>query len=255
MVNLMNGDCLEEMKKIESGTVDLVLADPPYGTTACKWDSVIDLRLMWEQLTRLIKPQGVIVLMSQTPFDKVLGASNLPMLKYEWIWEKPAATGFFNAKKAPLKSHENALVFSDDSEDHWNMLVFYKKLPTYQPQITHGHERKTSGRDDVKSDIYGKAVKKTHYDSTSRYPRSVQVFSSDKQTESYHPTQKPVELMEYFTRTYSQEGDLVLDFAMGSGTTGVAAKKLGRNFIGIELDENFFNAAQKRIHNTQEYLL
>lgn len=248
-INLMLGDCLERMKEIPDCSVDMVLADPPYGTTRCKWDSIIDLELMWEQLKRIIKPRGVIVLMAQTPFDKVLGASNLPMLKYEWIWEKTAATGFFNAKKMPLKAHENALVFSDDPEDHCNMMVFYKKLPKYNPEITHGHERKTASRTDINSECYGKAFKKTNYNSTSRYPRSVQKFSSDKQKCNLHPTQKPVALMEYLIKTYTNEGDTVLDFTMGSGTTGVAAKNLKRDFTGIEMDKGYFNIAKERINN------
>jgi len=156
------------------------------------------------------------------------------MLRYEWILEKPAATGFFNAKKMPLKAHEN-------------ILIFYKKLPTYNPQITEGHPRKTSGRIDVGSAVYGKAVKKTNYDSTSRYPRSVQKFSSDKQRLKLHPTQKPEKLMKYLISTYTNPGETVLDFAMGSGTCGAAAKRLNRKFIGIEIDEQYFISAEKRI--------
>ena len=234
MINLIHGDCLEEMRKIESGTIDLVLADPPYGTTKCQWDSVIDLGFMWLELKRIIKPRGVIILTAQTPFDKILGASNISMLKYEWIWEKGNATGFLNAKKMPLKAHEN-------------VLVFYDKLPTYNPQFTHGHERKVSKRKTVNSECYGKSYNLTEYDSTSRYPRSVQKISSDKQKGNYHPTQKPVELMEFLIKTYSNEGFTVLDFCMGSGTTGVACKNLNRNFIGIEKDIEYFNTAVKRI--------
>lgn len=232
---LIKGDCLEEMKEIDSNSIDAVIADIPYGTTNCKWDTVIDLELMWSQLKRIIKEKGVIILTAQTPFDKVLGASNLSMLKYEWILEKPAATGFFNAKKMPLKAHEN-------------ILVFYNKLPTYNPQMTHGHKRKTAVKTIVDSDCYGKAFKKTNYDSTDRYPRSVQKFSSEKQYCNLHPTQKPVALMEYLIKTYTNEGDLILDHTMGSGTTGVAAKNLNRNFIGIELDEKFYQIAKERIN-------
>jgi len=247
MINLMLGDCLERMKEIESGSVDMILTDPPYGTTMCKWDSLIDLDLMWLQLKRIIKPRKVIVLMAQTPFDKVLGCSNLDMLRHEWIWEKTNATGFLNAKKMPLKAHENALVFSDDPEEHWNMMVFYKNLPEYNPQFTHGHQRKTAKRKTVNSECYGKALNLTEYDSTSRYPRSVIKFQSDKQKANLHPTQKPVALMEYLIKTYTKDGDTVLDFTMGSGSTGVAAKNLNRNFIGIELDEGYFKIAKERI--------
>lgn len=247
---LMKGDCLERMKEIPDGSVDMILTDPPYGTTACKWDSIIDLDLMWKQLKRIIKPKGAIVLTAQTPFDKLLGASNLPMLKYEWIWEKTAATGHLNAKKMPMKAHENALVFSDDPEEHWNMMVFYDGLPTYNPQKTEGHKPVNSFNKNSDSWNYGKQRPVSGGGNTDRYPRSVQTFSSDKQTSKLHPTQKPVALMEYLINTYTKEGETVLDFTMGSGSTGVAAKNLNRNFIGIELDENYFNIAQERISAT-----
>jgi DNA modification methylase len=249
-MKLINGDCLEEMKNIESGSIDMVLTDPPYGTTACKWDSIIDLPLMWEQLKRVIKPNGVIILTAQTPFDKVLGASNLPMLKYEWIWEKPAATGYLNAKKSPMKAHENVLVFSDDPSDHWNMMVFYTKLPTYSPQKTQGHKPVNSYKkqNNADGDCYGDTVSVSGGGNTDRYPRSIQVFSSDKQKSKLHPTQKPVALMEYLIKTYTNEGETVLDFTMGSGTTGVACKNLNRDFIGIELDKGYFDIAEARIN-------
>lgn len=236
-VNLMKGDCLELMKSIPDGGVDMILTDPPYGTTACKWDSVIPFEPMWEQLKRVVKPNGAILLMAQTPFDKVLGVSNLSMLKYEWIWEKTTATGHLNAKKCPMKAHEN-------------ILVFYKNLPTYNPQKTTGHKRKTSKADRSKlnGDCYGKQEGFTVYDSTDRYPRSVQVFSTDKQKVKLHPTQKPVALLEYLIKTYTNEGETVLDFTMGSGSTGVACVNTNRNFIGIELDENYFNIAESRIN-------
>ena len=242
MIKLMLGDCLDRMNDIESGTVDMVLADIPYGTTQCKWDSVIPLDLMWKHLKRIIKPNGVIVLTAQTPFDKVLGVSNLKMLRYEWIWEKTAATGFFNAKKAPMKAPMKA---------HENILVFYDKLPTYNPIKTSGHVRKTAGRRDVCSEIYGKAVKKVHYDSTERYPRSVQIFASDKQKIKLVQTQKPLALMEYLIKTYTNKGDIVVDFTMGSGTTGVASWNTGRDFIGIEKFSETFTIAKDRIYAAQ----
>lgn len=222
-VNLMQGDCLEMMKSIPDGSVDMVLTDPPYGTTACKWDSVIDLDLMWEQLKRVIKPNGAIVLTAQTPFDKVLGASNLPMLKYEWIWEKTAATGHLNAKKMPMKAHEN-------------ILVFYNRLPTYNPQKTKGHKPTNSYTKGQDADglCYGKTKSVSGGGATDRFPRSVQVLSSDKQKSSIHPTQKPIALMEYLIKTYTNEGDTVLDFTMGSGATIKAAVNLNRAAIGIE---------------------
>ena len=233
MIKLFNGDCLIEMEKIESSTVDFIFSDIPYGTTMCKWDSVIDLDLMWKQLKRIIKPNGAIALMAQTPFDKILGCSNLDMLRYEYIWEKPAATGFFNAKKMPLKAHEN-------------ILVFYNKLPTYNPIMTHGHKRKTASRTGAKSECYGKDFVKTNYNSTSRYPRSVQKISTER---GLHPTQKPVALGEFMIETFTNEKDTVLDFTMGSGSFGVAAKNLNRKFIGIEKELSTFELASGRINH------
>lgn len=224
------------MKTIPDGSVDMILADPPYGTTECKWDSIIDISKMWSELERVIKPNGAIVLTSAQPFTSMLVCSNPKLFKYDLIWDKPAGTGFFNAKKMPLRNHEN-------------ILVFYKKLPTYNPQMTHGHKRKTAVKKEVNSEVYGKAFKKTNYDSTSRYPRSIQTFSSDKQKSSLHPTQKPIALMEWLINTYTNEGDNVLDFVMGSGSTGVAAKNLNRSFIGIELDEKYFEVAKNRIES------
>ena len=235
---LLQGDCLELMKGIPDAAVDMVLTDPPYGTTACKWDSVIDLALMWEQLERIIKPNGAIVLTAQTPYDKVLGVSKLKYLRYEWIWEKIGATGHLNAKKMPMKAHEN-------------ILVFYKNLPTYNPQKTKGHKAVNSytKQHDADGECYGNTVSVSGGGSTERYPRSIQVFSSDKQKSRLHPTQKPVALMEYLIKTYTNAGETVLDFTMGSGTTGVACKNLGRSFIGIEKDEEYFKIAKERITN------
>lgn len=239
-MQLMLGDCLERMKEIPDGSVDLILTDPPYGTTACKWDSVIDLALMWEQLKRVIKPDGAIVLFAQTPFDKVLGASNIEMLKYEWIWEKTAATGHLNAKKAPMKAHEN-------------ILVFYNKQPTYNPQKLYNQSPTNSyTKRNGDGECYGKTVEVSGGGDTERFPRSVQVFKSDKQKVSLHPTQKPVALMEYLIKTYSNEDETVLDFTMGSGTTGVACVNTNRNFIGIEMGEGYFSIAKDRIVSAQE---
>ena len=217
----MQGDCLELLSLVPDKSVDMICADLPYGTTQCKWDTIIALH-------------------AQTPFDKVLGASNLRLLKYEWIWEKTAATGHLNAKKAPMKAHEN-------------ILIFYKKLPKYHPQKTTGHSpvhSYTKHTDD--GDCYGATqVGISGGGSTERYPRSVVVFSPDKQKCALHPTQKPIGLIEYLLRTYTDEGDLVLDNCMGSGTTGVACKRLGRGFIGMELDENYFEIAKRRIEEEQ----
>lgn len=235
------GDCLELMPKlIENKSVDMIFCDLPYGTTKCKWDSVIDLPKLWSEYERIIKDNGVILLFAQSPFDKVLGASNLKLLKYEWIWQKTHPTGHLNAKKMPMKAHEN-------------ILVFYKKPPTYNPQKTTGHKRKVSSIKhkqackDIDSEVYNKGQKATHYDSTERYPLSVQVFASDKQKSKLHPTQKPLALIEYMIKTYTNEGDLILDNTAGSGTTGLGAKNLNRNYIMMEQDPEYYDIACKRV--------
>lgn len=233
-MKLIQGDCLSLLPSLPDSSIDMVLADPPYGTTQCKWDSVIDLAAMWRELERVCKPNAAIVMTAAQPFTAQLVCSNMGMFKYEIIWEKGNATGFLNAKKQPLRAHES-------------VLVFYRQQPTYNPQMTSGHARKTSKRKTVNSECYGKALSLTEYDSTERYPRSVQFFSSDKQRGSYHATQKPVALMEWLIRSFSNPGDVVLDFCMGSGTTGVACINTARKFIGMEMDAEIFHVAASRI--------
>jgi site-specific DNA-methyltransferase (adenine-specific) len=223
------------MQSIDTNSIDMVCCDMPYGTTRCKWDTVIDLMLMWEQYKRICKDNAAIVLFAQTPFDKVLGVSNLEWLRYEIIWEKTAATGHLNAKKMPMKAHEN-------------ILVFYKKLPMYNPQKTTDHVRKQSKTGKTySSTCYGNESAKPFYDSTERYPRSVQVFANDKQKNNLHPAQKPAALIEWLVKTYTKKGRVVLDNCMGSGTTAEVCKILGRDFIGIELQEKYFNIASRRV--------
>ena len=232
------GDCLELMPKIKDRSIDLILCDLPYGTTQNKWDSVISMTLLWEQYERIIKDNGAIILFAQSPFDKVLGCSNLKLLRYEWIWEKPSATGFLNAKICPMKAHEN-------------ILVFYKKAPTYNPIMTTGARKvsKMASKDkDISSSNYGKQYYRSDYDSTDRYPRSVLKFSTDKQKGQLHPTQKPLELIKYLINTYTNKGDLVLDNCMGSGTTICGAIQLERKYIGIEITKEYFEVAQNRIN-------
>ena len=238
-IKLMFGDCLELMKELPECSVDMVLCDLPYGTTNCAWDIVIPLEPLWDQYRRIVKPNGAIVMFAQTPFDKLLGCSNLPMLKYEWIWEKTQATGHFNAKKAPMKAHEN-------------ILVFYKNQPTYNPQKTTGHKPVNSytKRKVIadKSNVYGRNTKDVSGGgNTDRYPRSIQTFTSDKQRISYHSTQKPVALCEYLIKTYTNENEVVLDNTMGSGTAGEACVNTNRKFIGMENDEVSFQIAKYRI--------
>lgn len=237
------GDCLDLMKNIEDKSIDMILCDLPYGTTNCRWDTVIPLTQLWEQYERIIKDNGVIALFAQTPFDKVLGCSNLNILKYEWIWEKTTATGHLNAKKMPMKAHEN-------------ILIFYKQLPTYNPQKTEGHKPVNSYKKYLdtqnNTEVYGKCSKEVEGGgNTDRYPRSVQIFSTDKQKIKLHETQKPLLLCEYLIKTYTNEGELVLDNCIGSGTTAVACINTNRNFIGIEKDEQIFNTAFNRITNSK----
>ena len=236
-IKLIHGDCLEEMKNIHDKSIDMILCDLPYGTTQNKWDSVIPLELLWEQYKRIIKDNGAIVLFAQTPFDKLLGASNLKMLKYEWIWEKQQGTGFLNAKKMPLKKHEN-------------ILVFYKKLPTYNPQMIGNEIRIIKRNKDGKTtDNYGKFTYDEQSTYVGRYPTSILSFDRDKN--KLHPTQKPVALLEYLIKTYTNEEEIVLDNTMGSGSTGVACMNTNRKFIGIELDEKYFEIAKNRIEEAQ----
>ena len=227
---LLQGDCLELMKDIPSGSVDMVLCDLPYGTTQNKWDSVIPLDLLWAEYKRVCR--GAIALTAQTPFDKVLGVSNLEMLRYEWIWRKDAGTGFLNAKKHPLKNHEN-------------VLVFYARTTTYNPQMRAGFKPYTCAQGKTKSKNYGSQTGALTVSDGSRYPLTVLDFQRDGH--KVHPTQKPVALMEYLIKTYTNEGDLVLDNTMGSGTTGVACGNTGRGFIGIEKDPKYFEIACQRI--------
>jgi len=234
---LINGDCLEELKNIESGSVDMVLTDPPYGTTACKWDSIIPLEPMWEQLKRVIKPNGAIVLTAANPFTSVLICSNLKIFRQSLVWEKTLFTNFAMVKKQHAKKHED-------------IVVFYKKQPTYNPQMETGQPYADKPRARTMGVTKNALPDKNAINNEgTRYPSSVQKFSNGNNG-NVHPTQKPVALMEYLIKTYTNEGETVLDFTMGSGTTGVACKNLNREFIGIELDKGYFDIAKDRINNT-----
>lgn len=316
---LGQGDCLELMKTIPDGSVDMILTDPPYGTTACKWDSVIPLEPMWAELKRIIKPNGAIVLFGSEPFSSMLRCSNLKMFKYDWVWEKEQGVNFLCAKKHPLKVHEDIVVFYTDlggqrgaakeynpirnylknerklsgltakkikellgsrmgehyftngiqfcipSEDSYKKLQstgcfslpyselkrWYDELglniktPTYNPQMTIGAPYVSGGGDS--GEVTGSVQKIQTKNTGTRYPRSIQKF---KRETGLHPTQKPAALLEYLIKTYTQENETVLDFTMGSGSTGVAAKNTNRKFIGIELDQNYFEIAKKRIQES-----
>ena len=244
MIDLRLGDCLEVMKDIPNGSVDAIITDPPYGTTACKWDSVIDFELMWEQLNRIIKPNGAIVLFGSQPFTSALIMSNAKMFRYEWIWQKNIPTGFTMAKTSPMKLHENIIVFS-------NGKLTYNKKGNYlkfNPQKTKRHKPIKGYA--VKSDF----LNDTDFDKKERiytHKNPVSIIEYKKVKNGLHPAQKPLALMEYLIKTYTNEGETVLDFTMGSGSTGVAAKNLNRNFIGIEQDQNYFNIAEQRIKETK----
>lgn len=234
---LILGDCLDILPEIEANTIDFVLTDMPYGITRNDWDNLIDLNDLWKQLMRVVKRNGAIVLFSSGMFTAKLMTSNPSMWRYNLIWNKTHSTGFLNAKKMPMRAHED-------------ICVFYQKLPTYNPQMTIG-ERKVSAAwhqgKSKKSMNYGD-YGASSYDSTERYPTSVLGFTSDKQHCSLHPTQKPVALCEWLIRTYTNKGETVLDFTMGSGTTGVACANTRRNFIGIEINQDYFRLAEKRIN-------
>ena len=240
-VTLGHGDCLELMKTIPSGSVDMVLTDPPYGTTACKWDSVIPFELMWAELKRIIKPNGAIVLFGSEPFSSALRMSNIKQYKYDWVWEKSHATGHLNAKKQPMRNNE---VIS----------VFYGKQCFYNPQLIEKNyvdKRIKSGNCETQTlGAYRQVSRSIPFN--MGYPKSILKFNSPfKGGEAgLHPTQKPVALLEYLIKTYTKENETVLDFTMGSGSTGVAAKNLNRKFIGIELDQNYFEIAKKRIQES-----
>lgn len=238
MNKLIQDDCLQAMSNIEDGSIDMILCDLPYGITARnKWDSVLPLDELWQQYNRIIKKNGMICLFAEGMFMADLMKSNQKMWRYNLIWQKTTPTGFLNANRMPLRSHET-------------ICCFYKSLPTYRPQKTTGHKRKVSTarhkRNSIKTLDYNEHELKT-YDSTERYPTSVLTFATDKQKCALHPTQKPVALLEYLIKSFSNENDTILDNCMGSGSTGVACLNTNRNFIGIELDKKYFNIAKERL--------
>ena len=236
-MDIRNGDCLELMKTIPDKSIDLILTDPPYGTTACKWDSIVPLDKLWKELKRIRKDNTAFVFTSSQPFTTTLINSNFNEFRYDLVWCKNQGTGFYNANRMPLRSHED-------------ILIFYKKLPTYNPQKTDGKPYKQ--KRGSASDVYrGKDLYITESDG-KRFPLSWNIFKKDK--DKIHPTQKPIALMEYLIKTYSNENDTVLDFTMGSGTTGIACKNLNRNFIGIELNKKYFDVAKQRIESTNQTL-
>ena len=244
-----HGDCLDVMKDIDGGSIDMILADPPYGTTSCKWDSIIPLEPMWEQLKRVIKKKGAIVLTASQPFTTTLISSNMKMFKYCWVWEKEKGTGFARANKQPLRKHED-------------VVVFYTKQPLYNSEGTklsvpykHTLPINKSNSDNVAGSGYENDGKRIYTTYTHTKKHSILRFSRDNTKNSAHPTQKPVALMEYLIKTYTNEGDTVLDFCAGSGTTGVACKITNRKYILIEQEEKDCEIARQRIQNPNYKLL
>ena len=243
MLNLFQGDCLKLMPMLPDKSVDMILCDPPYGVTRSKWDKPVDAGGLLSQYARIIKDNGAIVLFGTGAFTAslILAAGNL--YRYSLVWVKTQPTGFLNAKRMPMRAHED-------------IIVCYKHPPAYHPQMRHGQARKVSTaehkRNSRDTDVYGR-YKKYSYDSTDRYPTSVLTFKSYKQKSAILPTQKPVALLEYLIRTYTDEGETVLDSCMGSGSTGVACSKTGRSFIGIEMDKDCFDAARRRIYKIYDY--
>ncbi len=238
-IQLYQGDCLELMKDIPDGGVDMVLADLPFGTTCNSWDSAIPLAPLWEQYHRICKKNAAVLIFGQPPFSAVLMMSNMKELRYEWIYEKTNATGFLNAKKMPLKAHES-------------VFVFYQSLPTYNPQFSSGKRYKRSQGSKNSSNYHGFVRRKDQEYDEKRYPRDViRISNGWGVCKGKHPTQKPVALLEYLIRTYTNEGETVLDNTMGSGSTGVAAVNTGRNFIGMELDPGYFETAKRRIEEAE----
>jgi DNA modification methylase len=239
---LIHGDCLEVMPKMESGIIDLILADLPYGTTGCKWDSVLPLDILWKEYKRIRKIVAATVLTASTPFDKVLGVSNLEELKYEWIWEKNKGSNFANVRYMPMKEHENILVFAKGKTVYNAQRI--ERSESGKKMVLSGTTSKGFRQDDFSvTGNMDKGHTNAHLDPNTRVPRTVLKFNTEV---GKHPTQKPVALMEYLIKTYTNEGDLVLDNTMGSGTTAVACVNTGRRFIGIEKEQEYFDICIKR---------
>ena len=251
MIKLLHGDCLERMKDIPDKSIDMILCDPPYGTTACKWDVIIPFEPLWAQYERIIKDNGAIVLFGSQPFTSSLIMSNIKLFKYEWIWEKAVGSNFAVLKYQPMKEHENVLVFSKGTHNYY---------PILQERKGNGKERQKAGYLNSKSvvktgDFMGgimDATKRRKEYNSLRNPSSVQFFNNREKERGLHPTQKPVALLEYLIKTYTLENETVLDNCMGSGSTGVACINTNRNFIGIEKDDKYFEIAKSRIEKAQQ---
>ena len=252
-MKLYKGDCLEVMKEIEAGSIDAIITDPPYGTTACKWDSVIDFELMWEQLNRIIKPNGAIVLFGSEPFSSALRMSNIKNYKYDWIWDRQIPSGHLNVKIMPLKYHEIVSVFSNKKHTY-NRQFTPKDIKEQRPNKYKNSKTRDEKRGVIinEKEVFGTHKAGYSKDNNDKVcnPKSIIKFKNSKRNR-VHPTQKPVELMEYLIKTYTNENETVLDFTMGSGSTGVGCVNTKRNFIGIEMDSNYFEIAEQRIKEAE----
>jgi len=240
------GDCLELMPQIPDGSIDMILCDLPYGTTALKWDSIIPFDKLWEQYERIIKPNGAIVLTASQPFTSALVMSNPKLFKYEWIWDKCQCTNFYNAKRQPLKRHESILVFNSN--------YYY---PQKEIIDKNDYRYRKNGRNSPikQGGVYGNVKQKLRVETGERFPNSILKFSNTNAKKKDHPTQKDVALFEYLIKTYTNENETVLDNCIGSGTTAIACKQTGRNFIGIEMEQKYFDIATKRINDHKPNLL
>lgn len=244
-IDLYNGNCLKETDNIKDSSVDLIVTDLPYGVLnkRTEWDVIIPFDELWKMVDRILKPKGVFITTAKQPFTSQLIMSNIKDFRYTLVWEKSKSTGYLNSKRMPLVTHED-------------IVVFYKKLPTYNPQMTEGtpYDKGKAVRD---TQSYGKQTKEFHVKNENglRFPRSVQYFVTAESEGGFHPTQKPVKLFEWLIKTYSNEGDVVCDITMGSGTTGVAAVNTNRNFIGIEMSSEYFEISKNRIEKAQNTIL
>jgi len=235
---LILAECIEEMKKIKKESIDMILCDLPYGTTQCSWDSIIPFKDLWEQYERIIKLNGAIVLTASQPFTSNLVMSNPKLFRYSLVWEKSKSTGYLNSKKMPMRAHED-------------ILVFYKKLPTYNPQMVQGtpYDKGTAHRP---TQVYRKQKGEIHVKNEDglRFPRSVQYFkTAESEGKVYHPTQKPIAMFEWLIKTYSNENDIILDNCIGAGTTAIAAIRTNRKYIGIEINEEYYKISLERIES------
>ena len=247
MVDLLKGDCLEVMKSIPDGSIDAIVTDLPYGTTACKWDSVIPFDLMWKQLNRIIKPNGAIVLFGSQPFTSALLMSNIKNFRHQWQWVKTRPTGNFQAKYMPMKANEDLLVFGLNKVNYYPIMV---KRTEAEFKASYRKNDSKSWGNNIQGHKNHLIIRKSKEEQWYKYPTNILNIKKDtKRNGKSHPTQKPIALMEYLIKTYTNEIETVLDFTMGSGSTGVAAQNLNRKFIGIEMDENYFEIAKKRIED------